>query len=102
MALTRRNNRGHVNLYSRVDEECKQNKGKKTVTQLIQVLNLSIDIWELCPEMHAEDEIQTCSLWRHDVSTILNRYLKAVDSVKDEVIWKSEKTACGVWSIQRI
>ena len=52
--------------------------------------------------MHAEDEIQTCSLWRHDVSTILNRYLKAVDSVKDEVIWKSEKTACGVWSIQRI
>ena len=41
--------------------------------------------------MHAEDEIQTCSLWRHDVSTILNRYLKAVDSVKDEVIWKSEK-----------
>lgn len=36
--------------------------------------------------MHAEDEIQTCSLRRHDVFTILNRYLKAVDSVKDEVI----------------
>ena len=53
--------------------------------------------------MHAEDEIQTCSLWRHDVSTILNRYLKVVDSVKDEVIWKSEKYCMwGMKYIQRI